>query len=137
MATFIKTGFWEKAQYGFKGWLNLDQLIESIAGSISSSTTALTDGTTIDITSAKNTLSSSSSTRTFTISYEGDDITLIVTLVNTTASYTFPAGSLCVSEGVASGDNVLSLTGISGDKYVIGIKKVGSFYYVVSKNFGQ
>lgn len=34
MPTFIKTGFWEKAQYGFKGWLNLDQLILQIAGSI-------------------------------------------------------------------------------------------------------
>lgn len=30
MPTFIKTGFWEKAEKGFKGWLNLDQLINSI-----------------------------------------------------------------------------------------------------------
>ena len=28
-------------------------------------------------------------------------------------------------------------TPISGDKYVIGIKRVGSAFYVVSKNFGQ
>lgn len=27
MPTFIKTGFWEKAQKGYKGWLNLDELI--------------------------------------------------------------------------------------------------------------
>jgi len=35
MATFIKAGFWEKLCKpctGYKGWLNLDQLIESIAG---------------------------------------------------------------------------------------------------------
>lgn len=35
MATFIKAGFWEqlcKPCRGYKGWLNLDQLIESIAG---------------------------------------------------------------------------------------------------------
>lgn len=137
MATFIKTGFWEKAQYGFKGWLNLDQLIESIAGSISSNAVALTDGASINITARNQTLSSSASTRTFTISYIGDDITLVVTLANTAATYTFPSGSLCVSEGIASGDNTLSLSGVSGDKYVIGIKKIGSDYYVISKNFGQ
>ena len=35
MATFIKAGFWQKLCdpcNGYKGWLNLDQLIESIAG---------------------------------------------------------------------------------------------------------
>jgi hypothetical protein len=32
MSTFIKTGFWEKAQQGFKGWLDLDQLINQVAG---------------------------------------------------------------------------------------------------------
>jgi hypothetical protein len=35
MATFIKAGFWQqlcKPCNGYKGWLNLDQLIESIAG---------------------------------------------------------------------------------------------------------
>lgn len=33
MPTFIRTGFWEKASKGFKGWLNLDDLITSLAGS--------------------------------------------------------------------------------------------------------
>jgi len=28
MPTFIKTGLWEKASKSFKGWLNLDQLIQ-------------------------------------------------------------------------------------------------------------
>jgi len=31
MATFIKTGFWEKARKGYKEWLNLDELIQSLA----------------------------------------------------------------------------------------------------------
>ena len=34
MSTFIKPGFWEKAKKGYDHWLNLDQLIESISGSI-------------------------------------------------------------------------------------------------------
>lgn len=99
--------------------------------------TALVDAATIDLTAIKHTLASSSATRTFTISYTGDDITLEVTLSNTAANYTFPATSLCVSEGIASGDNILALTGVSGDKYAIAIKKIGSAYYVVAKNFGQ
>ena len=131
MSYFIKTGFWEKASRGFKGWLNLYDFINS------SPTSELSDAATVDISAKKATLESSAATRTFTISYSGDDITLVVTLNTTDAVYTFPTGSLCVSEGVASGDNTLTLSGVSGDKYVIGIKKVGSSYYVVSKNFGQ
>jgi hypothetical protein len=37
MPTFIKTGFWEKVAKGYKGWLNLDDLIHSIANTSSSS----------------------------------------------------------------------------------------------------
>lgn len=101
------------------------------------SAVVVTDASTMDLTAIKHTLSSSSATRTFTISYTGDDITLIVTLSNTAATYTFPATALCVSDGTSSGNNILSLSGVSGDKYVIAIKKIGSDYYVVSKNFGQ
>lgn len=162
MLYFIKTGFWEKNDKGFKGWLNLNQLIESLTnlpvwgtftGTLSNQTdlqtaldtkqtvintaVVLVDAASMDLTSTKHTLSSSSATRTFTITYTGDDITLIVTLANTAATYTFPATALCVSEGVASGDNLLALSGASGDKYIIGIKKVGNAYYIVSKNFGQ
>lgn len=104
---------------------------------IVNSESALTDASTIDLTAAKHTLSSSSATRTFTISYTGDDIVIEVTLSTTSATYTFPATALCVSEGFATGDNTLPLTGASGDKYIITVKKVGSNYYVVSKNFGQ
>lgn len=100
------------------------------------SATALSDGATIDLTAIKHTLATSSS-RTFTISYTGDDITIEVTLSATSATQTFPTGSLCVSEGIASGDNTCAMAGVSGDKYMIAIKKIGSVYYVVCKNFGQ
>jgi hypothetical protein len=98
---------------------------------------ALVDASSMALTAKKHTLSSSSATRTFTITYTGDSITLVVTLSAASATYTFPASALCVSEGVASGTNILALAGVSGDKYVIAIEKVGSAYYVVCKNFGQ
>lgn len=31
MPTFIKTGYWEKLQKGFKNYLNLDELIQSLS----------------------------------------------------------------------------------------------------------
>lgn len=141
MAYFIKTGFWEKAAKAPNGWLNLDLLISIVTGDLfvtkTNTSVALTDAATMDLSATKQNLTSSAATRTFTISYTGDDITLKIVLNNTAATYTFPAGSLCVSEGIASGDNTLSLSGTSGDTYIIGIKKIGSNYYVVSKNFGQ
>lgn len=33
MSTFIKTGYWEKAYKGLKGWLDLDRLINDVIGS--------------------------------------------------------------------------------------------------------
>lgn len=99
--------------------------------------TVITNAATMDLASIKNTLTSSSATRTFTISYTGDDITLEVTLNAISATYTFPVTSLCISEGMASGNNTLSLSGVSGDKYIITIKKIGTAYYVASRNYGQ
>ncbi len=101
------------------------------------SAATITDSSTMDIAAMKNTLATSSSTRTFTISYTGDDITMQVTLSATASTFTFPAAALCVSEGIASGDNTCPLDGVSGDKYIFAIKKIGSAYYVVAKNFGQ
>lgn len=37
MATFIKSGYWKRTARGFKGWLNLDELIRSVIGDSSSS----------------------------------------------------------------------------------------------------
>jgi len=101
------------------------------------SATALVDGATMDLTAIKHTLATSSATRTFTIGYTGDDISLEVTLSATSSTFTFPATALCVSEGTASGNNTCALAGVSGDKYIIAIKKIGSAYYVICKNFGQ
>lgn len=97
---------------------------------------ALSDAGTIDITGPKHTLSTSSS-RTFTISHTGDLFELEITLSAASATQTFPSGTLCISEGVASGDNTFPMAGTSGDKYILAGKKIGSNYYVVGKNFGQ
>lgn len=97
---------------------------------------ALTDGASIDITSDKHTLTTALG-RTFTISFVGENITIELTLTAASATQTFPSGSLCVSEGLASEDNTCPLAGTSGDKYIISIKKIGSAYYVVAKNFRQ
>ena len=98
---------------------------------------ALTDGATIDITGPKHTLTTSTG-RTFTISHLGDDIVLVITLSATSATFTFPASALCIADGVASGDNTLIITGAtSGDKHLVAIAKVGSTYFVGSKNCGQ
>ena len=131
------------------GALTGAELVETVQGGINVQTTsggvsdpdttavALVDDASMAMTGQKHTLYTSSVTRTFTITYTGDDITLVITLSAATSTLTFPATSLCVSEGVASGDNTCPLAGVSGDKYVIAIKKVGSAYYVVCKNFGQ
>lgn len=104
---------------------------------ITSTSVALTDAATMDIISNKHTLTTSSATRTFTQTYTGDLSVIIVTLNAVASVFTFPAGALCVSEGVASGDNTASLAGVSGDKYVIEVRKFSAAYYVTVKNFGQ
>lgn len=98
---------------------------------------AITDASTMDLTAIKHTLTTSSATRTFTISYTGDDITLEVILSAVSSVFTFPATSLCISEGISTGDNTCPLAGVSGDTYLIAIKKVGSNYRLVCKNFKQ
>lgn len=99
--------------------------------------TTLTDAATIDIAQQNNTLATSRSTITFTISNTSTFIYLTITLTGTSLVLTFPANSLCVSDGTASGDNTCTLAGASGDKYEIAIKKRVSTYSIVSKNFGQ
>ena len=137
MPHFIKAGFWEKAKTGYRDWLNLDLILSSIFQKITNFSTVIEDGTSVSVTSIKETLETAESAIVVDISYLGDDSTIELTLNTTASTLTFPSGALCVSEGVASGDNTLVLSGVSGDKYIIGIKKFGSSYYVVAKNFGQ
>lgn len=99
--------------------------------------TALTPGSSVAISSDKCTLATSAATVTFSITHTGDDMQVNVTLSATSATYTFPSGSLCVVNGIASGDNTAGITGVSGDLHVICIRKMGSTYQVVIKNFGQ
>jgi hypothetical protein len=100
-------------------------------------TTTLTSNANIDLAAKKASLSTALAAIAFTISYTGDDITFDIQLNAAASTLTFPVGSLCVSEGTASGDNTCSLSGVSGDRYVVSIKKIGSIYYVACKNFGQ
>ena len=94
---------------------------------------ALVDGATIDITGPKHTLSTATG-RTFTISHAGDNGVIEITLSATSATMTFPASWKGISEGIASGTNTVGLSGTSGDVYVLAWVKVGSNYYVASKN---
>lgn len=98
---------------------------------------ALVDGATIDITGPKHTLATALG-RTFTISHAGDCIIIDITLSATSATFTFPATSLCTYAGTSSGDNTMAVTGAtSGDHIMVGIIKVGSNYRVTGVNFGQ
>ena len=137
MPIFIKTGFWEKASKAPKEWLNLDLILGSIFQKIVNATTVIEDSSTIDVSAIKQSLETSESAITVDISYLGDDSTIELTLNAASSILTFPVTALCVSEGVASGDNLLALSGVSGDKYIIGIKKIGTAYYIIAKNFGQ
>lgn len=117
--------------------IDISATFEALLQKLVNTAVVITDAASMDLTAIKHTLTTSSATRTFTISYTGDDISLEITLSAVTSVLTFPAAALCVSDGTASGDNTCTLSGISGDKYILAIKKIGSAYYVVSKNFGQ
>lgn len=133
MPTFIKAGFWEKTDKAFKGWLNLDlQFLKA-----SNSSTSIADSGDITISSIKQTLTTSDATINVDVSYSGDGSILEIILNTTSSVLTFPVGTLCVADGVASGDNTLTLSGVSGDKYLIGIVNINGNYSVVSRNFGQ
>jgi len=99
---------------------------------------ALTDSSTTNITSDKWTWSTSAASRTVTFGFTGDFSEGVITLSNTALSLTLPAACLCVTQGIASGDNTSVVSpAISGDKIYVGIKKYGSLYLVVIFNLGQ
>lgn len=101
--------------------------------------TALTDGAAIALTTAKHTLSTAEAAITFTDTYTEDYLAVEVTLNGITAStWTFPAGSLCVLDGVASGDNTIAITGATaGDKILLSRWDSGSKKYYIAVNAGQ
>jgi hypothetical protein len=107
-------------------------------GQVTNTATALSDGAAITVNGIKHTLSTSQATITFTLSFTGDYSTTSVTTTATSAVWTFPAGALCVVDGVESGDNTATVTAVSGDKIVLSIWNIdGTDYRVVTKNFGQ
>jgi hypothetical protein len=105
---------------------------------IANTASALTDAASIDITGAKHTLSTNRATITFTQSFTGDDTRILVTFNTTSATWTFPTGTLCITEGSATGTNSATVTGVSGDLIVISTWFVSSGVYItVIKNAGQ
>lgn len=126
-------GLQAEAAYTYDSAANLLTVPNITAGSSSS----LTDGGTITITGTKHTLTSDEATITWTLSQVGDFQTTDI-IFNTTASvWTFPANTLCVVDGVASGNNTATLSGVSGDHQIMSIYKDGTNYRVAIKNFGQ
>lgn len=100
--------------------------------------TALVDAATIDIAAQNNTLATSRSTITFTISSTATFNRIRLVLTGTSLVLTLPANSLGVnSDGTASGTNTCTLSGTSGDAYEIMTAKSGAAYTVIAKNIGQ
>lgn len=101
--------------------------------------TALVDGAAITLSAAKHTLSTAEAAITFTDTYAEDYLAVEVTLNGITAStWTFPAGSLCILDGVASGDNTIAISGaVAGDKILLSRWDSGTKKYYVATNFGQ
>jgi len=50
MPTFIKTGFWEKSAKGFKGWLNLEDVLRGSEISNASYDTDIINNVNVDVT---------------------------------------------------------------------------------------
>lgn len=111
-----------------KTGLDLRQLIVNAA-------VALVDGATIDLTAFNHTLTTSSSTRTFTKSYTGDTVEILITLNATACTITLPSGWYGIYGGEPSGTNTLVISGAtSGDLIAVSIHKVGSTFIAVGKN---
>lgn len=115
-----------------------DATVVTIPNPTINTSSALTDGAAITITGSKHTLTSDEATITWTLSQLSDFQTTDI-IINTVTStvWTFPANTLCVVDGVASGDNTATLANTSGDHHIMSIYKDGTNYRVVIKNFGQ
>lgn len=99
---------------------------------------ALTDGGSIALTAPKHTLTTDEATVTFSYTFTGEEMKVLITLNALSATYTFPSGTLCItSEGTPTGDNIMAVSGASGDKYLLVVTKFGSSYVAIIKNIGQ
>lgn len=110
--------------------------IETMSSTTNTSS-SLTDGGTVTITGVKHTLTSTQATITWTLSQTPDFQTTDIILNATSTTWTFPANTLVVVDGIASGNNIAAITGVSGDHHMLSIYKDGTNYRVVIKNFGQ
>lgn len=104
---------------------------------IDRASSALTDSSTIAITGTKHTLTSAEAAVTWSYTFTGEEMKVLITLNLDAADYTFPSGTLCIVDGDATGDNTAPLFGTSGDKYLLVVTKFGSAYVAVIKNIGQ
>jgi hypothetical protein len=93
---------------------------------------------TTSVSVEKSTLAVNAAAMTVNVPYTGESLRIFATLGVTASTLTFPAEALCVSEGTASGDNLLALSGVVGDEVVISIERLSpTRMYVVAKNFKQ
>lgn len=104
---------------------------------LTNSATSLSDGGSITITTLKHTLTTTQATITFTDSYTGDFTDIEVTFNTTSSTWTFPSSSLCIFNGTATGNNVMAVTGASGDKILLSRVTFGSNKYYLAVNMGQ
>jgi hypothetical protein len=100
---------------------------------------ALTDGSTITTTTALDSVFTSEATVTWAHSHTTTYQLTVAQLDGiTTSDWTFPAGSLVIYEGVAEGDNTVTITGASGDYFLITTARIHSgLRFVHIKNATQ
>lgn len=113
--------------------------ISDVGQALINDPTVIVDGSSISLTTAEHTLTTSQATITVTDSYTGDYCGLRLTLSGITqVVLTFSTGtSLCSFGGTASGDSTMTVTGVSGDRVEIHRKKLGTNYTYVGLNVGQ
>jgi hypothetical protein len=104
---------------------------------IPASTSTLTDGGSITITSSRHKLTTDEATITFTNNYTGDQGLIEVTFNTTASTWTFPSGALCEFNGTPSTDNTMAPYGASGDKILLYWENVDGNYYYTGVNKRQ
>jgi hypothetical protein len=100
---------------------------------------ALTDGSTITTTTALDSVFTSEATATWAFSHTSTyQLTRVKFDGITSATWTFPAGTLVRYEGVAEGDNVVGVSGADGDEFIITTVRIAAgVYYTGIANWTQ